>query len=171
MVCVRSAPPPGAQILTYYAAYQLYKNGSTAQGSQRLTQIISQEGQERTVRVNYAGEVVRGRGGGCTCMCGGMHALPPLLRRSTCSPCPHPPLPLTLLRPTPSPPVPGDTRLDPYLECAAGSPEGVLCEDDIEQMCHDLKEPTLLQPLLELRERHLRNNVQTNRQYTLLPSS
>ncbi|GFH22845.1 uncharacterized protein HaLaN_20367, partial [Haematococcus lacustris] len=68
----------------------------------------------------------------------------------------------------------GDARLDPFLEAALGSPEGVLDEDTIEILCSSLGEKELLEPLLELRARRLRESQVVHgsgaSKYSLLPS-
>lgn len=51
----------------------------------------------------------------------------------------------------------GDARLDPFVEHAQHNSDGLLSEDDIEDLCEQLGEPDLVQPLLELRRRELRS--------------
>ncbi|MEW5305856.1 MAG: hypothetical protein WDW36_008371 [Sanguina aurantia] len=68
-----------------------------------------------------------------------------------------------------------DSRLDPYIAAADDGVEGVLTEDDIVAMCEELHQEELLQPLSELRRRHMRNTVRKRSQgggaeYSLLKS-
>lgn len=63
-----------------------------------------------------------------------------------------------------------DNRLDSYMDVAANSPEGVLSELDIEALCGEFEQPDLLQPLLELRRRHMRATAVVHEDYALLPS-
>ncbi|MEW5299229.1 MAG: hypothetical protein WDW36_002264 [Sanguina aurantia] len=69
-----------------------------------------------------------------------------------------------------------DNRLDRYVAVADDSVEGVLSEDEIIAMCEELNQEELLQPLGELRRRHLRKTVTKNKgqtsgaEYTLLKS-
>lgn len=44
-------------------------------------------------------------------------------------------------------------RLDRYLECARHAPDGLLTQDDIDDLCHDLEQWSLGHPLSELRAR------------------
>jgi hypothetical protein len=64
-------------------------------------------------------------------------------------------------------------RLDKYYEAANDCPEGVLSEDDIDALVEDLREPDLLEALLSLRAKALRDgNARTSRggdEYTALP--
>ncbi|MEW5307008.1 MAG: hypothetical protein WDW36_009430 [Sanguina aurantia] len=109
---------PGPSILTYCTLFKMYTSGSVAQGGQRLTAYISQEGKANNVRVNYCGE----------------------------------------------------PRLDKYLDWVNDQDDGVLEEEQIEQLCVELGEPELLHHLIELRARHLRMNTTTKfaSEYTLI---
>jgi hypothetical protein len=64
-------------------------------------------------------------------------------------------------------------RLDKYHDLANDCPEGVLSEDDIEALVNDIREPDLLEALLSLRAKALRDgNKRTSRsgdEYTALP--
>ena len=57
----------GAQVLTYYTLFQMWKHGKSAAGGARLTKYVAQDGAASAVRVCYAGrrgELVRcGRAG------------------------------------------------------------------------------------------------------------
>ncbi len=44
-------------------------------------------------------------------------------------------------------------RLDTYVERARLSPDGLLTQDDVDDLCHELEEPGLQHPLTELRNR------------------
>lgn len=59
-------------------------------------------------------------------------------------------------------------RLDPYVELSREAPDGVLAEDEVEALVWRLREPALLQPLLELRARQLRLTMREKDDYTLL---
>jgi len=63
--------------------------------------------------------------------------------------------------------------LDKYYDAANECPEGVLSEDDIDAMVADLREPDLLDALLSLRSKALREGgARTSRggdEYTALP--
>ncbi|MEW5308165.1 MAG: hypothetical protein WDW38_000143 [Sanguina aurantia] len=68
-----------------------------------------------------------------------------------------------------------DSRLDRYIALAEDSVEGVLAEEDIVAMCEELNQEELLQPLSELRRRHMRNTARKRSQgggaeYSLLKS-
>lgn len=69
-----------------------------------------------------------------------------------------------------TPLVPGESRLDKYLEWVNDQDDGVLEEEQIEQLCAELGEPELLHHLIELRARHLRMNTTTKfaSEYTLI---
>lgn len=81
------------------------------------------------------------------------------------------------LEPSTAPPPrinPGSCcRLDKYHDLANDCPEGVLSEDDIEALVNDIREPDLLEALLSLRGKALRDgNMRTSRsgdEYTALP--
>lgn len=64
-------------------------------------------------------------------------------------------------------------RLDKYYDLANDCPEGVLSEDDIESLVSDIREPDLLEALLSLRSKALRDGKQRTSQggdeYTALP--
>ncbi|GAX79192.1 hypothetical protein CEUSTIGMA_g6632.t1 [Chlamydomonas eustigma] len=62
-----------------------------------------------------------------------------------------------------------DVRLDTYMERSQLSPDGALTSDDIDELCHDLQEPSLNHPLTELRKRYLCKHVPQNSDYALLP--
>ncbi|KAG2427568.1 hypothetical protein HXX76_012222 [Chlamydomonas incerta] len=62
-----------------------------------------------------------------------------------------------------------EPKMDLYILKARLSPDGVLGSEDIEDFCHDLKEPQLLHPLTELRNRHLKKTQTMNADYALLP--
>ena len=53
-------------------------------------------------------------------------------------------------------------RLDKYVERVRLSPDGLLTQDDVDDICHELGEPTLHHPMSELRTRYVhvcgRNN-------------
>ncbi|GIL42305.1 hypothetical protein Vafri_321 [Volvox africanus] len=63
------------------------------------------------------------------------------------------------------------TKMDLYSLKARLSPDGVLGSEDIEDLCHDIRQPTLLHPLTELRNRYLRKTQTTKADYALLPMS
>ncbi|GIL95956.1 hypothetical protein Vretimale_1877 [Volvox reticuliferus] len=63
------------------------------------------------------------------------------------------------------------TKMDLYSLKARLSPDGVLGSEDIEDLCHDIRQPSLLHPLVELRNRHLRKTQTTKADYALLPMS
>lgn len=64
-------------------------------------------------------------------------------------------------------------RLDRYYDLANDCPDGVLTEDDIEALVSDIREPDLLEALMSLRSKALRDtNARTSRggdEYTALP--
>ncbi|KAG2446877.1 hypothetical protein HYH02_008033 [Chlamydomonas schloesseri] len=62
-----------------------------------------------------------------------------------------------------------EPKMDLFILKARLSPDGVLTSEDIEDFCHDLKEPQLLHPLTELRNRHLKKTQTMNADYALLP--
>eukprot|EP00775_Hariotina_reticulata_P009155 gene9155-9323_t len=65
------------------------------------------------------------------------------------------------------------TRLDKYHDLANDSPEGVLTEDDIDALVTDLREPDLLEALLSLRSKALREagkrTSRSGEEYVALP--
>ncbi|GLI70567.1 hypothetical protein VaNZ11_015490 [Volvox africanus] len=63
------------------------------------------------------------------------------------------------------------TKMDLYSLKARLSPDGILGSEDIEDLCHDIRQPTLLHPLTELRNRYLRKTQTTKADYALLPMS
>lgn len=199
----QSTHTPAPQVLTYYTMWNLYRNTNGALGTTRMTKFITQNGTSANIRVNYAAEarwvmagvcvcVWQGRGGGaggavcvlCACLlvCGShtqcclsffVHLLPrphtshPTHALSGLHTCTHT---------TPSPPSPLQptiTRLDKYHDAANDCPEGVLSEDDIEALVNDLREPDLLDALLSLRSKALRDaGNRTSKggdEYTALP--
>ncbi|KAL6753124.1 hypothetical protein V8C86DRAFT_2734512 [Haematococcus lacustris] len=64
----------------------------------------------------------------------------------------------------------GDERLDKYAERVRLSPDGLLTQDDVEDLCHDLEEPGLLHPLSELRSRYCKRIQRKTGDYALLPA-
>ncbi|GLC35287.1 hypothetical protein PLESTF_001221000 [Pleodorina starrii] len=62
-------------------------------------------------------------------------------------------------------------KMDLYILKSRLSPDGVLGSEDIEDLCHDIREPALLHPLQELRNRHLKKTQTTKADYALLPMS
>ena len=62
-------------------------------------------------------------------------------------------------------------RLDDYIDKALLSPDCVLTTEEIEDMCAELKEASLLHPLLELRARYLNKYQAHNAEYALLPAT
>ena len=68
-----------------------------------------------------------------------------------------------------------EPKLDLYVERAALSPDGILTNDDVDDLCFDLKEPDLYHNLLELRKRYIARHVKAksakdgNADYALLP--
>eukprot|EP00798_Chlamydomonas_sp_ICE-L_P026000 gene26000-11691_t len=47
---------PGPQMFTYYTVFQMWKHSKSTKGSARLTKYVGQEGKDKNVRVNYAGD-------------------------------------------------------------------------------------------------------------------
>lgn len=43
--------------------------------------------------------------------------------------------------------------MDKYVERSKLSPDGLLTQDDVDDLCHELEEPALQHPLSELRAR------------------
>ena len=62
-------------------------------------------------------------------------------------------------------------RLDKYVDRVDNSAEGVLTDEDIEELCHDVQESSLNHPLQELRNRFIRRHVQHKSDYAALPDS
>ncbi len=60
--------------------------------------------------------------------------------------------------------------MDSYIERCKMSPDGMLTNDDIEDLCHELGEDSLQHPLTELRARYLkRQTAHTGDGYAMLP--
>ena len=65
-----------------------------------------------------------------------------------------------------------ELRLDKYYESVQGSADGVLSEEELEDLVRELREPELQHPLMELRARHLKGSEVTARGgYTALPNT
>lgn len=68
-----------------------------------------------------------------------------------------------------------EPKLDLFVERAALSPDGILTNDDVDDLCFDLKEPNLYHNLSELRKRYIARHVKAksakdgNADYALLP--
>jgi len=62
----------------------------------------------------------------------------------------------------------GDPRLDVYMEHTRVSPDGTLSSEEIDDLCHEFQQKTLLHPLIELRARYIRKHVPKNKGYQML---
>mmetsp|Transcript_21373 Transcript_21373/g.59240 ORF Transcript_21373/g.59240 Transcript_21373/m.59240 type:complete len:554 (+) Transcript_21373:158-1819(+) len=66
----------------------------------------------------------------------------------------------------------GDERLNKYVERLKLCPDGILTQDDVDDLCHELGEPQLLHPLSELRNRYLKRlRHKGEGDYALLPAT
>ena len=60
--------------------------------------------------------------------------------------------------------------MDTYIERCKSNSDGLLTNDDIEDLCNELGEESLLHPLTELRARYLKRQVKhTDDGYAMLP--
>eukprot|EP00955_Chlamydomonas_euryale_P034751 349893-Chlamydomonas_euryale.AAC.3 len=48
------------------------------------------------------------------------------------------------------------------------SPDGTLSSEEIDDLCHEFQQKTLLHPLIELRARYIRKHVPKNKGYQML---
>lgn len=65
----------------------------------------------------------------------------------------------------------GDPRLDKFVEVSKANPDGVLSNEDIEELCHCVQESSLIHPLMELRNRFIRRHIKHKKDYSQLPDS
>ncbi|KAF5841836.1 hypothetical protein DUNSADRAFT_10899 [Dunaliella salina] len=66
----------------------------------------------------------------------------------------------------------GDERLNKYVERLKLCPDGILTQDDVDDLVHELGEPQLLHPLSELRNRYLKRvRHKGEGDYALLPAT
>mmetsp|Transcript_7104 Transcript_7104/g.12190 ORF Transcript_7104/g.12190 Transcript_7104/m.12190 type:complete len:563 (+) Transcript_7104:212-1900(+) len=65
----------------------------------------------------------------------------------------------------------GCEELDKYIEQTKLNLDGLLTQDDVDDLCHDLGQDGLLHPLTELRSRYLKRSQQKTGDYALLPAN